>query len=73
MKDYHKVAECVISTKCRNPDRFGDTDQVPIKNKHSDTCIYLPPYKLDVLKIVKYILAICNTFSDNRQLLILSR
>ena len=23
-------------------------------NKHSDACIYLPPYKLDVLKIVKY-------------------
>ena len=27
---------------------------VPLKNKHSDACIYLPPYKLDVLKIVKY-------------------
>ena len=23
-------------------------------NKHSDACIYLPPYKLDVLKIVAY-------------------
>ena len=23
-------------------------------NKHSDACIYLPPYKLDVLKIVEY-------------------
>ena len=22
-------------------------------NKHSDTCNYLPPYKLDVLKIVE--------------------
>ena len=25
-----------------------------MKNKHSDACIYLPPYKLDVLKIVEY-------------------
>ena len=25
-----------------------------IYNKHSDACIYLPPYKLDVLKIVEY-------------------
>ena len=23
-------------------------------DKHSDACIYLPPYKLDVLKIVEY-------------------
>ena len=23
-------------------------------NKHFDACIYLPPYKLDVLKIVEY-------------------
>ena len=23
-------------------------------NKHSDACIYLPPYKLDVLKRVEY-------------------
>ena len=25
-----------------------------IKNKHSDACNYLPPYKFDVLKIVEY-------------------
>ena len=25
------------------------------KDKHSDARIYLPPYKLDVLKIVEYI------------------
>ena len=24
------------------------------KNKHSDACIYLPPYKLDVLKITYF-------------------
>ena len=26
----------------------------PIESKHSDECNYLPPYKLDVLKIVEY-------------------
>ena len=30
------------------------TEICSIKNKHSDACIYLPPYKLDVLKIVEY-------------------
>ena len=29
-------------------------------NKHSDACIYLPPYKLDVLKITYF--NKCNTF-----------
>ena len=24
------------------------------RNKHFDACIYLPPYKLDVLKIAEY-------------------
>ena len=36
----------------------GDTDAAvrkwDFKNKHSDACIYLPLYKLDVLKIVEY-------------------
>ena len=56
------------------------------KNKHSDACIYLPPYKLDVLKIVEYkfscemaahvevttsLMFDCNTFKDKRHLLIL--
>ena len=54
--------------------------------KHSDTCIYLPPYKLDVLKIVEYkfscemeahvevttsLMFDYNTFKDKRHLLIL--
>ena len=53
-------------------------------NKHSDACIYLPPYKLDVLKIVEYkfsceieahvevttsLMFDCNTFKDKRHLL----
>ena len=56
-----------------------------IYNKHSDACIYLPPYKLDVLKIVEYkfscemeahvevtsLMFDCNTFKDKRHLLIL--
>ena len=52
-------------------------------NKHSDACIYLPPYKLDVLKIVEYkfscemeahvevtpsLMFDCNTFKDKRHL-----
>ena len=56
------------------------------KNKHSDACIYLPPYKLDVLKIVEYkfscemeahaevttsLMFDCNTFKDKRHLLTL--
>ena len=55
-------------------------------NKHSDACIYLPPYKLDALKIVEYkfscemethvevtssLMFDCNTFKDKRHLLIL--
>ena len=54
-------------------------------NKHSDACIYLPPYKLDILKIVEYkfscemeahvevtsLMFDCNTFKDKRHLLIL--
>ena len=54
-------------------------------NKHSDACIYLPAYKLDVLKIVEYkfscemeahvevtsLMFDCNTFKDKRHLLIL--
>ena len=55
-------------------------------NKHSDACIYLPPYKLDVLKIVEYkfscekeahvevttsLMLDSNTFKDKRQLLTL--
>ena len=58
----------------------------PVKNKHSDACIYLPPYKLDVLKIVEYkfscemeahvevttsLMFDCNTFKDKRHLLTL--
>ena len=54
-----------------------------IYNKHSDACIYLPPYKLDVLKIVEYkfscemeahvevtpsLMFDCNTFKDKRHL-----
>ena len=56
-----------------------------MQNKHSDACIYLPPYKLDVLKIVEYkfscemeahvevtsLMFDCNTFKDKRHLLIL--
>ena len=53
------------------------------KDKHSDACIYLPPYKLDVLKIVEYkfscemeahvevtpsLMFDCNTFKDKRHL-----
>ena len=56
------------------------------ENKHSDACIYLPPYKLDALKIVKYkfscemethvevtssLMFDCNNFKDKRHLLIL--
>ena len=56
-------------------------------NKHSDACIYLPPYKLDVLKIVEYkfscemeahvevttsLMFDCNTSKDKRHLLIFS-
>ena len=55
------------------------------ENKHSDACIYLPPYKLDVLKIVEYkfsfemeahvevtsLMFDCNTYKDKRHLLIL--
>ena len=55
------------------------------ENKHSDACIYLPPYKLDVLKIVEYkfscemeahvevtsLMFDCNTFKDKMHLLIL--
>ena len=56
------------------------------RNKHSDACIYLPPYKLDVLKIVEYkfscemeahvevttsLMFDCNTFKDQRHLLTL--
>ena len=55
-------------------------------NKHSDACIYLPPYKLDVLKIVEYkfscemeahvevttsLMLDSNTFKDKRHLLTL--
>ena len=55
-------------------------------NKHSDECIYLPPYKLDVLKTVEYkfsceleahvevttsLMFDCNTFKDKMHLLIL--
>ena len=55
-------------------------------NKHSDACIYLPPYKLDVLKIVEYkfscemeahvevttsLMFHCNTFKDKIHLLTL--
>ena len=54
-------------------------------NNHSDACIYLPPYKLDVLKIVEYkfscemeahvevtsLMFDCNAFKDKRHLLIL--
>ena len=54
-------------------------------NKHSDACIYLPPYKLDVLKIVEYkfscemeahvevtsLMFHCNTFKDKMHLLTL--
>ena len=55
-------------------------------NKHSDACIYLPPYKLDVLKIVEYkfscemeahvevttsLMFDYNTSKDKRHLLIL--
>ena len=29
------------------------TAVITFRNKHSDACIYLPPYKLDVLKIVE--------------------
>ena len=58
----------------------------PSNNKHSDACIYLPPYKLDVLKRVEYkfscemeahvevttsLMFNCNTSKDKRQLLIL--
>ena len=57
-----------------------------IENKHSDACIYLPSYKLDVLKIVEYkfscemeahveattsLMFDCNTFKDKRHLLTL--
>ena len=57
-----------------------------MENKHSDACIYLPPYKLDVLKIVEYkfscemeahvevttsLMFDCNTFKDKRHLLTL--
>ena len=57
-----------------------------LKNKHSDACIYLPPYKLDVLKIMEYKCSCemeahvevttssmfdCNTFKDKRHLLTL--
>ena len=57
-----------------------------ILNKHSDACIYLPPYKLDVLKMLEYkfscemeahvevttsLMFDCNTFKDKRHLLIL--
>ena len=56
-----------------------------LKNKHSAACIYLPLYKLDVLKIVEYkfscemeahvevtsLMFDCNTFKDKRHLLIL--
>ena len=56
------------------------------RNKYSDACIYLPPYKLDVLNIVEYkfscemeahvevttsLMFDCNTFKDKRHLLIL--
>ena len=56
------------------------------KNKHSDACIYLPPYKLNVLKIVEYkfscemeahvevttsLMFDCNTFKDKRHSLTL--
>ena len=56
------------------------------RNKDSDACIYLQPYKLDVLKIVEYkfscemeahvevttsLMFDCNTFKDKRHLLIL--
>ena len=56
------------------------------KNKHSDACIYLPLYKLDVPKIVEYkfscemeahvevttsLMLDCNTFKDKRHLLTL--
>ena len=56
------------------------------KDKHSDACIYLPLYKLDVLKIVEYkfsceveahievttsLMFDCNTFKDKRDLLTL--
>ena len=59
---------------------------IQIQNKHSDACIYLPPYKLDVLKIVEYkfscemeahvevttsLMLDCNTFKDKRHLLTL--
>ena len=27
---------------------------ISFQNKHSDACNYLPPYKLDVLKVVEY-------------------
>ena len=65
--------------KCSMKHRMGN-------NKHSDACIYLPPYKLDVLKIVEYkfscemeahvevttsLMFDCNTFKDKRHLLIL--
>ena len=32
------------------------------KNKHSDACIYLPPYKLDVLDNILTRCSKCNTF-----------
>ena len=53
------------------------------ENKHSDACIYLPPYKLDVLKIkfscemeahvevTTSLMFDCNTFKDKRHLLTL--
>ena len=59
---------------------------IGLVRRHSDACIYLPPYKLDVLKIVEYkfscemeahievttsLMFDCNTFKDKRHLLIL--
>ena len=66
--------------------KFGCVLTKILKNKHSDACIYLPQYKLDVLKIVEYkfscemeahvevttsLMFDCNTFKDKRHLLTL--
>ena len=61
IKKIAKSSEAVSSTpevaKARKEDKTPDsrvTKGKANKNKHSDACIYLPPYKLDVLKITYF-------------------
>ena len=51
------ITHLAMEINFQTTDHVVAVEKVPeqhIGNKHSDACIYLPPYKLDVLKITYF-------------------